>query len=355
MSRGKQPTPEMQQQAGQIVNGMMAGLQEDRKGIFGADLLRTLILVSLAAGLTWFYLRGKIKTSYLLVGLLLVSSYDLLAEGKKYLNEDTYVDPENIEANFSMSDADKKIKADPEKNFRVLDESSGDPFQDSHASYYHNSVGGYHPAKLALYNDLIEHQLAKGNQMVYNMLNTKYIIRKSPDGHEDIATLNPGAFGSCWLVSAVKYVGTADEEMAALDKVNLRDTAVVQKSYSGDIPFMPVKDSGARVILIENLNDKISYRFESKTNQFVVFSEIYYHKGWDAFIDGIKSPYAKVDYVLRGMAVPAGSHTIEFRFEPQSYIIGNKISVWAAIITYLLLIAAAVGVVRKARSIPAAK
>jgi hypothetical protein len=342
MSRGKQPTPEMQQQAGQIVNEMMVGLQEDRKGIFGSDLLRSFIFVLLGGGIIWFYLKDKIKASYLFAGLLVLSSYDLLAEAKKYLNEDTYVEPENIEASFSMSDADKKIKADPEKNFRVLDESSGDPFQDSHASYYHNSVGGYHPAKLAIYNDLIEHQLAKGNQQVYNMLNTKYIIQKSPDGREDIAIKNPNAFGPCWLVSAIKYVPTADQEMAALDSLNLRDTAVVQQSFTGDIPFLPVKDSTATVKLIENLNDKITYQFQSKTNQFVVFSEIYYPKGWNAFIDGKKSPYAKVDYVLRGMAVPAGRHDIEFRFEPRSYALGNTLSIWAAVITYLLLIAAVV-------------
>ncbi|HZK64233.1 MAG TPA: YfhO family protein [Puia sp.] len=349
MARGKQPTPEMQQQAGQVVSGMMSGLQQDRKGIFESDLIRSTLLVLLAAGLIWFYLRNKIKPVVLLTCLLVISSFDLLAEGKKYLNDDTYVDPESIEESFSLSDADKKIKADPEKNFRVLDESSGDPFQDSHASYYHNSVGGYHPAKLALYNDLIEHQLTKGNQMVYNMLNTKYIIRKGPNGQEDVATLNPGAFGSCWLVSAIKYVGTADEEMAALDNVNVRDTAIVQRSYAADIPFMPVVDSTASVKLIENVNDKISYQFQAKSNQFVVFSEIYYHKGWDAYIDGKKSPYAKVDYVLRGMSVPAGSHTIEFRFEPRSYVIGNRISVWAAIFTYLLLIAAVVQLLRRKR------
>ncbi|MFI5192452.1 MAG: YfhO family protein [Chitinophagales bacterium] len=349
MGRGKQPTPEMQQQAGQIVSGMMSGLQQDRKGIFEADLIRSTLLVLLAAGLIWFYLRNKIKPVVLLSCLLVISSFDLLAEGKKYLNDDTYVDPESIEESFSLSDADKKIKADPEKNFRVLDESSGDPFQDSHASYYHNSVGGYHPAKLALYNDLIEHQLTKGNQMVYNMLNTKYIIRKGPNGQEDVATLNPGAFGSCWLVSAIKYVATADEEMAALDSVNVRDTAIVQRSYAMDIPFMPVKDSSASIKLTDNENDRIDYQFHAKTNQFVVFSEIYYHKGWDAYIDGKKSAYAKVDYVLRGMSVPAGSHTIEFRFEPRSYVIGNRISVWAAIFTYLLLIAAAVQLVGKKR------
>jgi uncharacterized membrane protein YfhO len=104
---------------------------------------------------------------------------------------------------------------------------------------------------------------------------------------------------------------------------------------------MPVKDSGASIHLIENLNDKISYQFKSKTNQFAVFSEVYYDKGWNAFIDGKSAPYCKVDYILRGMAVPAGDHTIEFRFEPQSYIMGNRLSVWASIIIYLLLITAA--------------
>jgi uncharacterized membrane protein YfhO len=104
---------------------------------------------------------------------------------------------------------------------------------------------------------------------------------------------------------------------------------------------MPVKDSTASIHLIENLNDKISYQFKSKTNQFAVFSEVYYDKGWNAFIDGKPAPYCKVDYILRGMAVPAGDHVIEFRFEPRSYIMGNRLSVWASIIIYLLLIAAA--------------
>jgi hypothetical protein len=340
LAQGKQPTPEMQQQANQMVTGWMSALHEDRKSIFQADLIRSIVLVLLAAGLCWFYFRGNIKPVVLVSGLLLLSSFDLMAEGKKYLNEDNYTDPENMEAVFTMTDADNQIKADPEKNFRVLDMAGGDPFQDAHTSYFHNSVGGYHPAKLGLYNDIIERQLSKGNQMVFNMLNTRYVIRKGPGG-KDEAMLNTGAFGSCWLVAALHFVNNADQEMAALDSVNLRDTAVVENIYKDKIPFMPVKDSSASVNLIENLNDKISYRFNAKSNQFVVFSEVYYDKGWDAFIDGKPAPYCKVDYVLRGMSVPAGDHIIEFRFEPKSYIMGNRISVWAAFITYLLLVAAA--------------
>ncbi len=317
----------------------MAGLHDDRKGIFQADLLRSVLFVVLAAALCWFYFKGKIKPVVLLSGLLVISSFDLLAEGNKYLSEDSYTEPETIEAAFTMSDADKHIQADPEKNFRVLDMSSGDPFQDAHTSYFHNSIGGYHPAKLALYNDIIEHQLTKGNQRVYDMLNTKYIIRKAQNGQEE-AMLNAGAYGSCWLVSGIEFVNNADQEMAALDSTNVRDTAIVENIFKDRIPFMPVKDSSASIHLIENLNDKISYGFKSKTNQFAVFSEVYYDKGWNAFIDGKSAPYCKVNYILRGMAVPAGDHTIEFRFEPQSYIMGNKLSIWASIITYLLLIAA---------------
>ena len=353
MGQGKQPTADMQQQATQTVNTWMSALHEDRKSIFEKDLLRSIIFVVLAAGLCWFYFKGKYKPVILLSGLLVLSSFDILTEGNKYLSEETYTEPETIEAAFTMSDADKRIKADPEKNFRVLDMGSGDPFQNAHASYFHNSVGGYHPAKLALYNDLIEHQLTKGNQRVYDMLNTKYIIRKTQDGREE-AMLNPGAFGSCWLVSNIHFVNNADQEMSALDSINVRDTAIVENIFADRIPYMPMKDSAASIRLIENLNDKISYSFKSKTNQFAVFSEIYYDKGWNAFIDGKQSPYCKVDYVLRGMAIPAGDHTIEFRFEPQSYIMGNRLSIWASIITYLLLIAAALQVLGFVRLKPKA-
>jgi len=129
--------------------------------------------------------------------------------------------------------------------------------------------------------------------------------------------------------------------MSALDSINVRDTAIVQNVFKDKIPFMPVVDSSATISLIENLNDKISYHFKSKTNQFAVFSEIYYDKGWNVFIDGKPAPYCRVDYILRGMAVPAGDHTIEFRFEPKSYIMGNRLSLFAGMVTYLLIIGAA--------------
>ena len=349
MSRGKQPTPEMQQQAREFGSSLIKGLQSDRQSIFGGDLLRSLALITAAVVLIGLYLKDKFKQAILLGGLILLSSYDLLSVGRRYLNEDSFADVSDFEASLAPTAADMKIKSDPEKNFRVFDQSAGDPFQDSRASYHHNSVGGYHPAKLGLYQDLIEHQLTKGNMMTFNMLNTKYFIQRNPSTGQSEALLNSNAFGPCWLVQHIHYVKDGNEEMKALDSLNTRDTAIVQEKYRSAVKFEPVPDSGASIRLIENLNDKITYKFSARTNQFAVFSEVYYDKGWNVFLDGNKTDYCKVDYILRGMSVPAGEHTIEFRFEPHSYELGDSLGVWTSILAYLLVITAIAAEWRKRR------
>ena len=340
-ARGKQPTPEMQQQVNGMVNGIMKGLQEDRQSIFGSDLLRSFIFVLIAVVLLGAYIKDKVKPIILLAGLTILSSYDLLAEGRKYLNEDSFIEPTDNDAGFPASSANAKIKTDPEKGFRVFDQTNGgNAFQDARTSYFHNSIGGYSPAKLGLYQDIIERQLGKGNITVYNMLNTKYFIRRNASGNDEEAIVNPNAFGPCWLVKAIHYVNSADEEMKALDSINVRDTEIVRKNFQRIIKFMPVPDSSASIQLTENLNDKISYKFSSKTNQFAVFSEVYYDKGWNAYLDGNKTEYCKVDYILRGMPVPAGNHIIEFRFDPDSYRMGERISWIASTIGAILILAA---------------
>ena len=165
---------------------------------------------------------------------------------------------------------------------------------------------------------------------VFDMLNTKYFVVQNPQDGKQVAQANPGAMGNCWLVKGVRFVNNADEEMTALDNFNPRDTAVIDKRYQAKVKA-PQYDSTASIKLIENLNDKINYEFNGATNQFAVFSEIYYNKGWDAFIDGNKADYVRVNYVLRGMSVPAGKHNIEFRFEPASYARGNAIALWSTI------------------------
>ncbi|MBN8852196.1 MAG: hypothetical protein BGO55_00430 [Sphingobacteriales bacterium 50-39] len=342
MAGGGQSNPQAQQQAASFASSLMGALRADRQSLYGSDLLRTIILIALSAGLILLYLKGKYKQQMILLGgLLVLSSFDLLAVGKRYLTDDVYVDKTEFDSNIAPpSAADQRIMADPEKGFRVYDEASGDPYNSARASYHHNSVGGYSPAKMGLYQDIIEHQLSRGNMGVFDMLNTKYFIQPNPANGQPEARINPGANGPCWLVKSIHYVKDGNEEMKALDSINLKDTVVIQQVFKPQVKSEPVEDSTAKISLIDNRNDTIDYKFSARTNQFAVFSEIYYDKGWDAYIDGKKADYVRVDYILRGMSIPAGDHTIEFRFEPHSYWLGDKLSNWFSLLGYLLLLTA---------------
>jgi hypothetical protein len=277
--------------------------------------------------------------------ILVLVVFDLLPVGKRYLNENNFVEKTDVEDEFTMTNADRMIKQDPEKNFRIF--NTDDPFNNAKPSYHFNSVGGYNPAKLAIYQDLIERQLSKGNMAVFNMLNTKYFVVQDPQNGQPVAQLNSGALGNVWLVKHVQVVENADAEMSALDNFNPKDTAFIDKRFQAKLKGQPQYDSSASIRMIENLNDKITYEYNAATPQFAVFSEIYYDKGWNAYIDGNKADYVRTNYVLRGMSLPAGKHSIEFRFEPKAYKTGNMLALWASIIGFIVLIAAIVMNVRK--------
>ncbi|MDQ2863667.1 MAG: hypothetical protein M3R50_08500 [Bacteroidota bacterium] len=327
--------------------GLMGALQQDRKDLAGGDLLRSFILIGLAFVLLYLFVKKKISPVILIASLIVLSTYDLLGVDTRYLNSNNFVDDTDFESAFIPSEADQQIMKDPDHaNFRVFN-TTVDAFNDASTSYHHNSVGGYHPAKLGLYNDIISHQLAKGNMRVFDMLNTKYFIVQNPQTGKPAAQLNAGAFGNAWLVKSIKYVDNADEEMSALDSTDLKDTVVIEKKFQPMIKQAPVWDSSAYIKLKQNLNDKIDYTFHSATPQFAVLSEVYYPLGWDAYIDGNKTDYVKTDYVLRGMYVPAGDHQIEFRFEPKSYSIGRTITIITNALVYLLLIIAIFFGIRK--------
>jgi len=202
------------------------------------------------------------------------------------------------------------------------------------SAYFHKSIGGYHPAKLSIYQDLIDSQLYKFPNClpVINMLNTKYII-----GQNGQAQQNPMALGNAWFVKNVEFEKDSRAVMKALDTFNPRDTAIAEQAVSNVLKNLPAVDSAATITMTANLNDTVIYKTKSSTEQIAVFSEVYYDKGWDAYIDGKKTPYAKVNYVLRGMMVPADEHTIEFRFEPESHITGWKITGAAEIIISIIL------------------
>ncbi len=344
---GQQAPPQLQQQAEELSRGVLTALHTDRKALMGGDLLRTFILMALAVLVIGLFLKKKINSAILFASLILFTGFDLLGVAHRYLNSEKYVDESDFESAFNPTEADLHIMKDPDHgNFRVFNQTV-DVFNDASTSYHHNSVGGYHPAKLDLYNDIITYQLSKGNMEVFNMLNTKYFITQNPQTGKPMAQLNPQAFGNCWLVSGIKYVADANEEMAALDHTDLKDTAVVENKFKAQIKQSPVRDSSAYIKLKENLNDKILYNFHSTTPQFAVFSEVYYPRGWNAFIDGQKADYLKTDYVLRGMYVPAGNHEIEFRFEPKSFTEGRMISIIANLLVMLIIVGAVIFYVMK--------
>jgi hypothetical protein len=336
---GQPVPPQLEQQAEQTSRNIVSALQSDRKSLMGSDLLRSFILIALAIFLMGLYLKKKVSATILIAGLIILNGYDLLGVATRYLNSEKYVEPEDFEAAFIPTQADQQILKDPNHaNFRVFNQTV-DAFNDATTSYHHNSIGGYHPAKLDLYNDIITRQLSKGNMAVYNMLNTKYFIVQNPQTGKPEAQLNPNAFGNCWLAKGIKFVDNADQEMAALDNTDLKDTAVVENKFKAKITAAPKYDSIGYIQLVENKNDVIDYKFSAPSPQFAVFSEVYYPKGWNVFIDGTKADYIKTDYVLRGMYIPAGNHQIEFRFEPESYTIGRLTSIIANIFVALLIIA----------------
>lgn len=336
MARGQQPTPDMQQQADQFGRGFTSAIQADRRSLYGGDLARTLILLALGAATLWAAWQRKVQPVIATLLLLAFSSFDLLSVGRRYLNDTKYVEPDEFDNTFALSAADRQIKADT-GYFRVFNQTR-DPFNESITSYHHNSVGGYHPAKLQIYQDLIENQISKNNMQVFNMLNTRYFILPDPQSGAPVARLNPGAFGPCWLVQGIRFVQNGKEEMAALDSMNLRDSAVVQISFKDRIVALPVADSSATLRFLENRNDLIRYESNALTPQFAVFSEVWYDRGWKAFIDGKEAPLVKTNYALRGLALPAGKHAIELRFEPYLYQLGNMLVLICSLLTYGVLL-----------------
>lgn len=336
LAKGGQPTIEMQQEADRFGKSFVSAIQEDRKSLFAQDFMRSFLFIVFSLGILFAAVYKKMKKSLVMIALLVLSSFDLLSIGRRYLNYENFVEPSDFDNAFAMTEADKQIKQD-KGYFRVINLMTN-PFNESITSYHHNCVGGHHPAKLQIYQDLIENQLAKNNIQVLNMLNTKYFIVRNSQTGKPIAQQNPDAFGPAWFVKGIKYVANGKEEMKALDSTNLRDTAVVQTKFKSLLAAEPAADSTASIRLIENKNDIILYESNAETNQFAVFSEIYYSAGWRAFIDEKKTDYVKTNYALRGMAVPAGKHRIEFRFEPVSYKIGNDVAMISSLIIFAIVL-----------------
>ena len=333
---------------------IVSALKDERKSMFGGQILRALGIALLAALTLFLFVKEKISALVAGIVLLVISTLDITLSSYKFFNNENdqysarqesdklFVSADDYaNANFSLSPYDNQIREDKSPNFRVFNmmgTSSGSPFSESRTSYFHKSVGGYHPAKLRIYQDIIERYFSSStNPGVLNMLNTKYLITQSPFSGGDTLIKREEAFGPCWLVSHVKVVEDRVASINALGSTNLRDTAIVEKAAATGL-VQPQRDSLATISMTKFDNDAVEYEVNGSGPQFAVFSEIYYPKGWNAYVDGKKTDYLNVNYLLRGIAVPAGKHSIKFVFEPESVAKGRSIMFIASILIALILV-----------------
>ncbi len=336
----------------QLPDWLVDAAVSDRQNALRNDAFRSFIFIALAAGALYFWQLKKIKTNTFIAVLGILILVDLWAVDKRYLNDSNFVSKREAQNPFPEMPVDQAILQDKTLSYRVL--PLQDPFQDARSSYYHKNVGGYHAAKLRRYQELIDNQilpemqqmvggLQAGSQpdsvfqdlSVINMLNTKYVIYdlNSPP------IINPRAFGNAWFVNGFKVAENADEENTVLKEINPLDVAVVDRRFSDQIEGKKfVKDKNGSITLTEYQPNYLKYSTKASTEQLAVFSEIYYDKGWNAYIDGKEAPHFRADYVLRGMVLPGGEHTVEFKFHPQSYYTGNKISLASSILLILAVI-----------------
>ncbi|MDX1544161.1 MAG: YfhO family protein [Christiangramia sp.] len=312
----------------------MNALEEDRKAIFTADVMRSLLFVLLSAALIWAFLKGKINRNIVIGGFAVLFLVDLIGVDRRYVNNDDFVQAREMEAPYQMQEADAAILQDT-AHYRVFD-VSGNPFNTGRTSYFHNALGGYHAAKPGRIQDLYDFYISQNNMKILNMLNVKYFIVPTEEGNQ--AQQNPNAFGNAWFVKNIKWVDDPDEEILALKDTDLQSTAIINSKFKEEVNQDFKFDPDASVKLISQQPNELKYKVSAATDQFIVFSEAYYQPGWQAYIDGKKVPHVQANYVLRAMNVPAGEHEIIFRFEPEVIQTGSTIALISSVLIALVLI-----------------
>lgn len=343
-----------QQNSQQILDEFFVAVSSARTEIVSSDAGRSLILLILAGALIYGFVRYRFKKEFLIYGLLVLIMIDLMGVDRRYVDADSFVKKNANSSPFPESSADLAIKTDPTLSYRVLN-IAANTFNDASTSYYHQSIGGYHGAKLKRYKELIDARLTKelsvlksalqkpdssfesvmASQSALNMLNTKYIIY-NPDA---APYENKGVLGNAWFVSDIKVVPNADAEIAALDNFNPKITAIVDQRFKDQVnQVSSVEDSSASIKLTSYKPNDLVYESNSATDKFAVFSEIYYDKGWNAYIDGKKMDYARVNYVLRGMKIPSGKHQVEWKFEPEVVATGSKLTLAGSVLLILFFL-----------------
>jgi len=327
------------------VQTFLEGLRQDRRELFLGSILRSLLFITAAALVVGLYIRRKIKPALLLTLVGTLCFADLMSMDLKYLNYDNYQEKEEYQENFAPSEGDKEVLQD-KGYFRVLDlrdTANNTLSYGAMTAYFHNSIGGYHAAKLRVYEDLINYQLMNYPicQPVINMLNTKYILRRNNVTGEDFVYHNTNCLGPAWFVDSLRFLQTPRMVMDSLTHFQPEQEAILFVADRDKIAFDPGPDTAAHIKLLNNDNDVITYVSESKKRRFAVFSEVFYQRGWKAWIDDHESPIIRTNYAMRGLSIPPGRHVLRFVFHPLSYYVGRQTQ-WMATILLMLLLAGAV-------------
>jgi len=349
LSRQKQQMPD---QAG-VIDQVILNMQQARIGLLQSDALRSFFFILLGSASLWLFATNRLSKKYVLPGLALLIVIDMWGVDKRYLSNEDFVTPRQMTQQFEKSKADKLILEDDDPYYRVFS-IYRNPFNEVNTSYFHNSIGGYHGAKLRIYQDVIDFYLQNNWQTlmmhfrnggsaqearqlledmpVLNMLNTRYIIYHPGQAPVE----NPFAYGNAWFVNNIETVGSAEEELASLKNFNLTQTAVIRQDRLGDWGSYQNTNSGSEISLSSYSPDRLVFQARANGEKLAVFSDIYYPAGWKAFIDGDEVEINRVNYILRALMVPDGTHTIEFRFEPESVKMANTLA-WIGGVLIILM------------------
>ena len=351
------------------LSGILANLGEMRAELVSSDALRSFIIIGIGCSLLWLYASGKLRSSLTIAGITILCLADMWGVNKRYLNDAQFV-PHSIRTEtFTKTNTDELILQDTSLDYRVLNFATS-TFDDNNTSYWHKSVGGYHPAKLRRYQEMIEHHISPEMQAAYkaiataggemdsvdankfrilNMLNTKYFIFPAGQQRQTVPILNPHAYGNAWFVNKVQYVNNANEEIDALDSIIPTETAVVDARFKDVLKgtMESYKDSLSSIRLTSYAPNRLTYETNNAQDGIAVFSEIYYPDGWHVTIDGQPAELARADYILRTMYVPAGQHTIEMRFDPTSLHVTEGIAYGALALLVIGIIVAVLIAKRK--------
>lgn len=319
-------------------DGLIDAVTADRRSLLFSDSFRSLVLIGISFGILWLYLKNKVKPTIAVAAFAVLILFDQLQVNLRYVNADDFKAARRIDKPFAASPVDKEILKD--QSYYRVGNFTRSPFEEGRTSYFHHSIGGYHAAKMGRYSEVIDFYMnvynGNVNPEVLNMLNTKYLVVRGDEGGEQVQ-LNPEANGNVWFVSNVSILDNANDEIQKLGGLKTKEEAFIRlddSQSSDNQSWQFEKDSIASIKLVDYQLNHLTYESKAVTEQFAVFSEIYYKDGWNAYIDGQLTEHFQTNYILRGIKVPSGEHTIEFKFEPKVIQTGGIIS----LVSYALLL-----------------